>query len=52
MMTTVVISPEGTVRVEISGTGLFQSEQDFLSAVETRPSQIMQTMLGARALVK
>ena len=51
-MTTVVVSPEGVVRVELSGTGLYSSEQAFFSAVAERQGQIMQAILGARAPVK
>jgi hypothetical protein len=47
-MTTVVISPEGAVRVEVSGVGLYSSEQAFLAAVGERQGQIMQAILGAR----
>ena len=40
-MATVVISPEGMVRVEVAGTGYFRSEQAFVDAVRMRQSQIM-----------
>jgi hypothetical protein len=51
-MSTVVVSPEGLVRVEVSGTGLYHSEQEFLDAVTARQSQIMQAILGAHAQAK
>jgi len=48
-MTTVVVSPEGVVRVEVSGVGVYSSEQAFFGAVSERQSQIMQAILGARS---
>ena len=51
-MATVVISPEGAVRVELSGAGLFSSERAFFDAVGARQSQIMQAIVGARASAK
>jgi hypothetical protein len=46
-MATVVISPEGAVRVELSGIGVFSSEQAFFNAVGQRQAQIMQAIMGA-----
>jgi hypothetical protein len=51
-MATVVISPEGAVRVEVSGTGLYHSEQEFLDAVTARQNQIMQAILVAHTQAK
>jgi hypothetical protein len=51
-MATVVISPKGAVRVELSGAGLFSSERAFFDAVGARQSQIMQAIMGARASAK
>ncbi len=48
-LATVVVSPEGLVRVEVSGTGLFSSEADFINAVQTRQGQILQAVVAARA---
>ena len=46
---TVVIAPEGTVRVELSGAGFFSNEQDFLDAVTKRQAKIMQAIVSAHA---
>jgi hypothetical protein len=51
-MATVVISPEGVVRVEVSGVGLYSSEQAFFSAVGERQGQVMQAILSARPPAK
>jgi hypothetical protein len=51
-MATVVISPEGAVRVEVTGTGLYHSEQEFLQAVTARQNEIMQAILAAHAQAK
>jgi hypothetical protein len=48
-MATVLVSPEGAVRVELSGAGLFNSERTFLDAVTARQSQIMQAIMSSRA---
>ena len=48
-MATVVVSPEGAVRVELSGVGLFTSEQAFLDAVVARQAQILQAIMAPRA---
>ncbi len=51
-MATVAISPEGAVRVEVSGVGYFHSEQAFLDAVRARQGQIMQAVMSARGSAK
>jgi hypothetical protein len=51
-MATVVISPEGTLRVEVSGVGAFSSEQAFFNAVGARQDQIMQAIAGTRTPAK
>jgi hypothetical protein len=51
-MATVVISPEGAVRVEVSGVGFYTSEQAFLDAVAQRQGQLMQAIMGARPPAK
>jgi hypothetical protein len=48
-LATVAISPEGMVRVELSGVGVFTSERAFLDAVATRQTQILQAVMSARA---
>jgi hypothetical protein len=51
-MATVMVSADGPVRVEVSGTGIYSSEQDFLQAVTERQSQIMQAVLAGRPPTK
>ena len=51
-MVTVVISPEGAARVELSGAGLFSSERAFFDAVGGATEPIMQAIVGARTSVK
>ena len=51
-MATVVVSPEGGVRVEVSGTGLYGSEQDFLNAVLQRQTDLLQAIVAARPPAK
>jgi hypothetical protein len=42
----VYISPEGSVRVEVSGAGLFHSENQFLAAVGQRQQMLLNLILG------
>jgi hypothetical protein len=42
----VYISPEGSVRVEVSGSGLFHSENQFLAAVGQRQQMLLNLILG------
>jgi hypothetical protein len=51
-MATVVVSPNGTVRVEVSGAGLFSSEKAFLSAVATRQGWLLQAITGTSSPAK
>ena len=51
-LATVVVSPEGVVRVEVSGVGLYRSEKAFLDAVIERQVEIMQAILRARPPAK
>ena len=37
----VAISPEGGLRVEVGGSGMFSSEQEFLSAVSTLQNDLL-----------
>jgi hypothetical protein len=46
-MATVVVSPEGAVRVEVSGVGQYSSEEAFLSAVTERQDHILQAIMTA-----
>jgi hypothetical protein len=48
-MATVAISPEGLVRVELSGVGTFSSEQAFFTAVGQRQNQIMAAIMKGHA---
>jgi hypothetical protein len=48
-LATVAISPDGVVRVELSGVGVFSSEQAFFAAVGARQGQIMQAIMKGRA---
>lgn len=41
----VYISPEGGLRVEVAGSGLFRSEQEFLSAVGDRQRLLLKLIL-------
>jgi hypothetical protein len=42
----VYISPEGGVRVEVAGGGIFHSESQFLSAVGQRQQLLLKLILG------
>lgn len=44
-MALVVVSPEGALRIELSGSGFFNSEQQFLSAIGERQSLLLSLML-------
>lgn len=44
---TVVVSAEGTVRVQLSGFGYYASELAFLDAVKQRQTQILQAIMAA-----
>ena len=40
------ITPDGHVRVEVSGTGLFHSEQQFVAAVGQRQDELLRLILN------
>src|SRR4029077_5816304 len=44
----VYISPEGRVRVEVSGGGIFHSESQFLDAVNQRQKLLLTLIVGRR----
>jgi hypothetical protein len=44
----VYISPEGGVRVEVSGGGIFHSEDQFLDAVNQRQKLLLTLIVGRR----
>jgi len=48
-MATVVISPEGNVRVEVTGIGQYSSEDAFLKAVGERQDVILRAIMAAHA---
>jgi hypothetical protein len=49
-MATVVITTEGKVRVEVSGSGYFRSEEDFRGAVRERQQSLMNRIVSGTAL--
>jgi hypothetical protein len=48
-LATVVFTPEGVVRVEVSGVGIGTSEKAFLDAIATRQNDIMAGILATHA---
>lgn len=44
-MVLIAISPQGDLRVEVSGTGLFQSEHEFLSAIGELQGHLLQLIV-------
>jgi hypothetical protein len=47
-MVTLFISPEGAVRVELTGVGLYTSEKEFLREVGERQRKILDLLLNRR----
>lgn len=51
-LATVVLTPEGMVRVEVSGTGVFTSEKTFVSTITARQNDILQSILATHAAAR
>ena len=45
-MVTVVVTSDGRVRVEVSGTGVYGSQQDFQAAVSDRQQRLLRRILN------
>lgn len=51
-LATVVFTPEGVVRVEVSGVGIGTSEKTFLDAITTRQNGIMAGIIATHAAAR
>ncbi len=48
-MVTVVVTANGTVRLEVSGTGFYHSQQEFQAAVDVRQKRLLDRILNQTA---